>query len=238
MTLHFAYNPRDLVTEVRRGGGASEPARFDAELQAGWRDRADRGLFRYTLGDLQTRILPGQHRFVAQLNPLRATRRRKPQEIRSIRQEFSPELFNFNQVRPEEVLLELERGPRPSRVRGPEPSRVRVLVNVSPLEFGHCLLVPDPHLCLPQVLTRAAVQAGMETVLLSGDPDFRVGFNSLGAFASVNHLHLHTYYLPLQTAKFINQSAHILRNRLFQDNTAESLYTYQTTQTKPAHPPI
>lgn len=163
------------------------PTRFDTMLQAGWRDRVDRGLFRYNLGDLQTRILPGPHRFVAQLNPLRATQRRQPQEILSIRQEFSSELFNFNKVKPEEVVLEL--------VKDSESSRVVVLVNVSPLEFGHCLLVPDPSRCLPQVLTRSAVQAGMESVLLSGDPAFRVGFNSLGAFASVNHLHLHSYYL-------------------------------------------
>ncbi|KAM4572970.1 GDP-D-glucose phosphorylase 1 isoform 4-T4 [Odontesthes bonariensis] len=53
----------------------------------------------------------------------------------------------------------------------------------------------DPSCCFPQILTRSAVQVGIESVLLSSDPGFRVGFNSLGAFASVNHLHLHGYYL-------------------------------------------
>lgn len=73
--------------------------------------------------------------------------------------------------------------------------RTVVLINVSPLEFGHCLFVPDPSYGFPQILTRTAIQAGIDSVLLSSDPSFRAGFNSLGAFASVNHLHLHGYYL-------------------------------------------
>lgn len=32
-------------------------------------------------------------------------------------------------------------------------------------------------------------------ILVSGFRGFKVGFNSLCAFASVNHLHLHAYYL-------------------------------------------
>ncbi|KAG7267580.1 hypothetical protein CRUP_006000 [Coryphaenoides rupestris] len=78
---------------------------------------------------------------------------------------------------------------------GSQRGVVLVVVNVSPLEFGHCLLVPEPSRCLPQVLTPLAVRTGIEAVLLSSDPGFRVGFNSLGGFASVNHLHLHGYYL-------------------------------------------
>lgn len=78
---------------------------------------------------------------------------------------------------------------------GSQRGVVVVVVNVSPLEFGHCLLVPEPSRCLPQVLTPLAVRTGVEAVLLSSDPGFRVGFNSLGGFASVNHLHLHGYYL-------------------------------------------
>ncbi|CAB1423099.1 unnamed protein product [Pleuronectes platessa] len=53
----------------------------------------------------------------------------------------------------------------------------------------------DPSCCLPQVLTRFTIQGGIESVLLSSDTGFRVGFNSLGGFASVNHLHLHGYYM-------------------------------------------
>ncbi|XP_018519741.1 GDP-D-glucose phosphorylase 1 [Lates calcarifer] len=205
MPLQFVYTDQDLVTDVCRSsknspGMASPPAKFDTTIQAGWTHRMERGLFRYHLGDLQTRILPGSHSYVAQLNIQRGVERRKPQEILSIQQEFNAKQFNFNKINPEEIIFEMikdtERGTAlqyDGQVH--QPCRMVVLVNVSPLEFGHCLFVPDPSRCLPQVLTRFAIQVGIESVLLSSDPGFRMGFNSLGAFASVNHLHLHGYYL-------------------------------------------
>uniref|UniRef100_A0A4W5JPT1 GDP-D-glucose phosphorylase 1 n=1 Tax=Hucho hucho TaxID=62062 RepID=A0A4W5JPT1_9TELE len=189
----FVYCNRDFADHVCWSGCGDRTAsmsKFDTTIQAGWTDRMNRGLFRYQLGDLETRILPGPARYVAQLNIQRGIERRQPQEILSIKQNFDPKQFNFNKINPEEVIFEM--------------SKIMVMVNVSPLEFGHCLLVPEPTRCNPQVLTPAAIQIGIESVLLSSDPGFRVGFNSLGAFASVNHLHLHGYYmnqeLNLETA--------------------------------------
>lgn len=188
----FAYTPEAFV----RGGvepGRSRapiPSSFDLALQRGWEDRLARGLFRYALGELQTRLLPGPAGLVAQLNTRRASERRAPQAVRSVRQSFDPAQFNFTQIRPAEVLFALA----PCH-RQPPPPRVLVAINVSPLEFGHVLLLPEPALRLPQVLTAEALRAGLEALLLSGHPGFRVGFNSLGACASVNHLHLHAFYL-------------------------------------------
>lgn len=202
MPLQFVYTNQDFVSDVLRSSGnslgtASMPAKFDTTIQAGWTDRMDRGLFRYPLGDLQTRIMPGRYGYVAQLNIQRGLERRKPQEILSIQQEFNAKQFNFNKINPEEIILEMIKDTEGGHEKRQldQPCRMVVLVNVSPLEFGHCLFVPDPSDCFPQVLTRFAIQVGIESVLLSSDPGFRVGFNSLGAFASVNHLHLHGYYL-------------------------------------------
>lgn len=206
MALQFVYSNQNFVTDVRRTTGnspgmASPPTSFDTTIQAGWTERLKRGLFRYHLGDLQTRILPGPHGYVAQLNIQRGIERRKPQEILSIQQEFNAKQFNFNKINPDEIIFEMLKdavGGSTSHENGKQlhqSGRMVVLVNVSPLEFGHCLFVPDPTRCFPQVLTRFAIQVGIESVLLSSDPGFRVGFNSLGAFASVNHLHLHGYYL-------------------------------------------
>ncbi|KAM6937845.1 GDP-D-glucose phosphorylase 1 [Xenentodon cancila] len=199
----FAYSRRDFVKAVCRSGEdcpAAAPTKFDSTLRAGWTNRMERGLFRYRLGDLETRILPGPNGYVAQLNIQRGTERRKPEKILSIQQEFDAGQFNFNKINPDEVIFEMMKdayGDTTLRDEGQmsEPCGVVVLINVSPLEFGHCLFVPDPSRCFPQILTRSAVQVGIESVLLSSDPGFRVGFNSLGAFASVNHLHLHGYYL-------------------------------------------
>ncbi|XP_029908602.1 GDP-D-glucose phosphorylase 1 [Myripristis murdjan] len=205
MTLQFTYSNQDFVTDLCRtsesgSGLASAPTKFDTTLKAAWTDRMRRGLFRYHLGDLQTRILPGPHGYVSQLNIQRGTERRKPQEILSVQQEFNAKQFNFSKINPEEIMFEMIR--RPGRGAAShenecslQPCRMIVMINVSPLEFGHCLFVPDPSRCFPQILTPFAIQVGIESVLLSSDPGFRVGFNSLGAFASVNHLHLHGYYL-------------------------------------------
>lgn len=198
MALQFVYSSQDFVPDVRRSvEKTSTLSKFDTVLQAGWQERMERGLFRYTLGDLQTRILPGPLGYVSQLNIQRATEKRKPQEILSIQQEFNAKQFNFNKINPEEILFEMTKNSAGGSEKGRlhQPGRIVVLVNVSPLGLGHCLFVPDPSLCLPQVLTRFAIQAGIEFVLLSADPGFHVGFNSLGALASVNHLHLHGYYL-------------------------------------------
>lgn len=73
-----------------------------------------------------------------------------------------------------------------------------ILVNVSPLMHGHGLIIPWPDRKLNQRLLPDAVRAALDLTLLSGDGEcdggFRVGFNSLGAFSSVNHLHLHVLY--------------------------------------------
>ncbi|XP_076847866.1 GDP-D-glucose phosphorylase 1 [Brachyhypopomus gauderio] len=196
----LTYSSEDLVCEA---GGPDlktthTPSTFDLMLRSSWAEKMSRGLFRYHLGDLETKALPGELGYVAQLNIQRGTERRKPQEILSLRQNFDPKLFNFNRIKQEEVLFDMCRV-QPSSTEethtGPCAGTCRVLINVSPLERGHCLLVPEPARCRPQLLTTPALQVGLESVFLSADPGYRVGFNSLGAFASVNHLHLHGYYL-------------------------------------------
>lgn len=205
MSIQFVYSHQHFVTDVYRISGnnsakSSASTKFDTAIQGGWADRMARGIFRYHLGDLKTRVLLGSHGYVAQLNIQRGIQRRKPQEILSIKQEFSAKQFNFNKIKHDEIIFEMikdKKGctPLTNNAECPQPQKMVVLVNVSPLEFGHCLFVPDPAHCLPQILTKFAIHVGIEAVLLSSDPSFRVGFNSLGAFASVNHLHLHGYYL-------------------------------------------
>ncbi|NXJ85046.1 GDPP1 phosphorylase, partial [Trogon melanurus] len=190
----FVYGEEDFVPQAAGWGG--EPSRFDRALLSGWDDRMERGLFRYRLGPLPTRVLPGSLGLVVQLNAERGTQRRPPQPMLSLRQPFDPTAFNFTRLRPGELLL---------RLRGPAGADVLLAaINASPLERGHVLLMPEPGRRLPQALTAPVLRAGLEAVLLSAHPGFRVGFNGLGAGASVNHLHLHGLYLdrplPVETA--------------------------------------
>uniref|UniRef100_A0A8U8BY92 GDPGP1-like N-terminal domain-containing protein n=1 Tax=Geospiza parvula TaxID=87175 RepID=A0A8U8BY92_GEOPR len=193
----FVYGEEDFVLQAAGWGDpGSAPSRFDRVLLAGWSDRMERGLFRYRLGALPTRVLPGAVRLVAQLNEQRSAERRPPQPVRSLRDPFDPAAFNFTRLRPAELLFRLR------RAGGPEP--LLVAINASPLERGHVLLLPEPARRLPQALTAPALRGALEAALLSAHPGFRVSFNGLGGGASVNHLHLHGLYLdrplPLEEA--------------------------------------
>ncbi|XP_048224720.1 GDP-D-glucose phosphorylase 1 [Perognathus longimembris pacificus] len=195
----FTYGQEELAVEgvqwpqVPRALDTQPWSRFDSALRAAWTQRVELGLFRYRLGTLQTQTLPGAVGLVAQLNVERGVQRRRPQDIQSVRQAFDPQQFNFRKIGRGEILFRLR--PEPSCGRQDEDSDTLVVINVSPLEHGHVLLVPEPALGLPQRLLPGALRAGLEAVLLSLHPGFRVGFNSLGGLASVNHLHLHGYYL-------------------------------------------
>uniref|UniRef100_A0A3P9MM76 Rh family, C glycoprotein b n=1 Tax=Oryzias latipes TaxID=8090 RepID=A0A3P9MM76_ORYLA len=61
MTLQFVYTQQDFITEVCRSSDkmAPPPTVFDSAVRAGWTDRMEKGLFRYHLSALETRVLPG-----------------------------------------------------------------------------------------------------------------------------------------------------------------------------------
>jgi hypothetical protein len=102
-----------------------------------------------------------------------------------------------------------------------------VVINNSALELGHVLIIPQLNSGLNQVLTAEAVKLATEFVCLSGSENIIMGFNSIGAFSSVNHLHVQAYYLntpffPVRDPLPIHNAnkAHSLGNRLwFLDDT-------------------
>jgi len=173
---------------------------------------------------LRRRIVPGRHGMVAEHEPALFARKRPAAIGRAkgkvggvdMAEPFDPAKFHFNRVRDEsgEVLAVLRDGTTD------QSGRHRILVNVSPLMYGHGLLIPYSEKCLPQQLTGEAIDLAVR--LLRRDMDhaaaasqqdeslpkitnanansatssdeFCIGFNSLGAFSSVNHLHLHVLY--------------------------------------------
>ncbi|KAJ8044840.1 GDP-D-glucose phosphorylase 1 [Holothuria leucospilota] len=190
----FFYNDSDFVKHYTLNDGSE--SKFDRAFQHSWDAAKQKGLFRYNLDQMKTRILPGQFGFVAQLNKGRATLRRKPQEMMSVSQPFDPYKFNFTKVKPGEVcsfvLMELC---HETDGKLQKDKKHMIIINVSPLEYCSVLLVPNIDDCLPQVLTKEAVQVGIEMTLLSAKRSLLVGWNSLCASASVNHLHFHAYHL-------------------------------------------
>lgn len=114
--------------------------------------------------------------------------------------------FNFTKAVATEVLFQFEPANRRGTAaaagapgyteRGAAASSpALVVINVSPIEYGHVLLVPSALSCLPQQIAAAPLLTALHLAAETDSVYFRLGYNSLGAYASVNHLHFQGYYL-------------------------------------------
>lgn len=108
-------------------------------------------------------------------------KRRKPEKFESITPSFKTNEFNFNKIDEKEILL----------VRDVNRVPVLFLINNSPLTKFHLLIVPDVKANNPQIMTLQCLQLALEIMTSTSDKSIRLGYNSPGALASVNHLHIH-----------------------------------------------
>jgi len=197
----FKANPRKLPSQED-----AVPADFFINLLLGqWEDRMTQGLFRYDVTACETKVIPGNLGFVAQLNEGRHLKKR-PTEFRVDRvlQPFDSAKFNFTKVGQEEVLFQFENGgaddsyflqSAPTTVADSAPNVVAI--NVSPIEYGHVLLIPRVLDHLPQRIDQESFLLALHMAAEAASPYFRLGYNSLGAFATINHLHFQAYYLTV-----------------------------------------
>ncbi|CAI9088381.1 OLC1v1022690C2 [Oldenlandia corymbosa var. corymbosa] len=177
---------------------------LDSLLLGEWEDRMQRGLFRYDVTACETKVIPGEYGFIAQLNEGRHLKKR-PTEFRvdKVLQPFDEAKFNFTKVGQEEVLFQFEASEDeevkffPSAPIDAENSPSVVAINVSPIEYGHVLLIPRILECLPQRIDHDSFLLALYMAAEAGNPYFRLGYNSLGAFATINHLHFQAYYLAV-----------------------------------------
>ncbi|CAL5330375.1 unnamed protein product [Camellia sinensis] len=183
----------------------SSIAFLDSLLLGEWEDRMQRGLFRYDVTACETKVIPGEYGFIAQLNEGRHLKKR-PTEFRvdKVLQPFDGNKFNFTKVGQEEVLFQFEASDEdnetqffPNAPIDVENSPSVVAINVSPIEYGHVLLIPWILECLPQRIDRVSFLLALYMAAEAGNPYFRLGYNSLGAFATINHLHFQAYYLAV-----------------------------------------
>jgi len=156
----------------------------EAERLARWAAVAAQGVLRSRPDEVEVRKVAGPRGLLAAFNPNllaekrpTATWERPPLDQWTV-EPFEGSAFHFGKVSEREEI---------GRV-----GDARLLVNVSPLGAGHALLIPPG--CQPQVLTRAALDAGLAWLHASA-ADFRVWFNSHSAWSSVNHLHLQGHYV-------------------------------------------
>lgn len=106
----------------------------------------------------------------------------------SITPNFNENEFNFNKVDEREILMITE-------IKG---IPVTLLINNSPLKKYHTLVVPELKSNNPQVMTLNCLEVALEIMKSTDDRTIRLGYNSPGALASVNHLHIHLISLQNQ----------------------------------------
>ncbi|RDX94392.1 GDP-L-galactose phosphorylase 1, partial [Mucuna pruriens] len=177
---------------------------LDSLILGEWEDRVQRGLFRYDVTACETKVIPGNYGFIAQLNEGRHLKKR-PTEfcVDKVLQPFDESKFNFTKVGQEEVLFQFEASNdgevqfSPNVPIDVENSPSFVAINVSPIEYGHVLLIPRIFECLPQRIDHESFLLALHMAVEARNPYFRLGYNSLGAFATINHLHFQAYYLAL-----------------------------------------
>ncbi|VAI29090.1 unnamed protein product [Triticum turgidum subsp. durum] len=199
----FKANPTKLPLQED-----AVPTDFFINLLLGqWEDRMTQGLFRYDVTACETKVIPGNLGFVAQLNEGRHLKKR-PTEFRVDRvlQPFDSAKFNFTKVGQEEVLFQFENSGsddsyflRSAAVTVADRAPNVVAINVSPIEYGHVLLIPRVLDHLPQRIDQESFLLALHMAAEAASPYFRLGYNSLGAFATINHLHFQaaTQRIPL-----------------------------------------
>ncbi|XP_050436798.1 GDP-D-glucose phosphorylase 1 isoform X2 [Adelges cooleyi] len=194
----FEFNDTDLIFETS-WSSLSAQSRFDVELKSSWSDKEQYELFRYKYQVERFVRMPGKFGFLAVLNTNRGTKRRVPIQFHSVMEPFNDEDFNFTKVDSREFLF----GLRYNKNSATDTDRVAsdqsydvLAINASPLGDFHSLILPKMSSKLPQSINEHSLRLALQIILLSASPAIRIGFNSLCAFASVNHLHLHLYYLP------------------------------------------
>lgn len=203
-------------TMEARDATAGNISLFDHHVCTGWDECVKLQKFKYDLSTTESRTLSGTLGFVAQLNEGRATKKRQTEfRVDKVKQAFDDRKFNFSKVCGSEVLFRFEPIEEDFIVRKSmddiqqnsifvpewkEPPHVHespnlVIINVSPIEYGHILLVPRVKDNLPQQVSPSTMHFALQMAAESNNPFFRIGFNSLGAYGSVNHLHFQGYYL-------------------------------------------
>jgi len=170
-------------------------------LLSAWDEKNDRGLFKYDVSQCLSKKVPGRFEFVAQLNEGRAQKKRQTEfKMDDVCQAFDTKKFNFTKAKQDEVLFQFEMSVDDFTSCYEENKIVEsnasfVYINISPIEYGHVLLVPKVLKCIPQQMSTECLLTALHMSVEVHNPCFKFGFNTLGAYASINHLHFQGYFL-------------------------------------------
>eukprot|EP00397_Hematodinium_sp_SG-2012_P058297 GEMP01073636.1.p1 GENE.GEMP01073636.1~~GEMP01073636.1.p1 ORF type:complete len:341 (+),score=65.76 GEMP01073636.1:49-1071(+) len=165
--------------------------------------------FRYSLDTFKERHIADDtdddsicaRHMIAKYSPGRASKRPLNFIVESLYSSRPPEAFDFTKVGPQEELFYVVRRTSTNENDGAcgeelvvsekaTDSAARVLVNINPVEPYHFIMVPPT--TGPQFLTLDGLAWGV--AFMRECPEALLTFNSLGAGASVNHLHWQGFF--------------------------------------------
>ena len=161
-----------------------------------------------------------------QLRPARVS----SQILDTIKQPYDEARFHFNKpfLKPEILWEGLYK-----------KLKLRVLFNKFPFSDYHLLIVVSPEKNSPQLLTREVHQYMFSLVAEVGEvfPGFGIGFNSLSAGASVNHLHFQGFVreqaFPIEKNHWLHNAGdedYPLQVKRFSDTETSMAYINQLTE--------
>eukprot|EP01059_Diplonema_ambulator_P018968 TRINITY_DN3168_c2_g1_i2.p1 TRINITY_DN3168_c2_g1~~TRINITY_DN3168_c2_g1_i2.p1 ORF type:complete len:304 (+),score=54.56 TRINITY_DN3168_c2_g1_i2:963-1874(+) len=166
------------------------------DLLAKWRCLTESDVARTKFSEWEERRVRGPHEWVVKFNEGHWAKKRggrhAPEEVR-LTEPFDDEKFNFTKIKEEEVIGWVDEGGRlfDSRPDGDGVSAMFAF-NVSPMFLGHSLIIPNPEEKHPQVMNLQGLSIAVNFIRNNtAHPDGRIVYNSLGGFATVNHLHFH-----------------------------------------------
>ncbi|KAG6591148.1 gdp-l-galactose phosphorylase 1-like [Phytophthora cinnamomi] len=200
-------------------GGLDEmmaPGGLDELLLRRWDLAASRGVMRTDVNDTFRRRVPGELGLVVQFNPSHLKSKRPvDKQLLAPPTHATPDKpktggFNFTKAKSPEFLGGLcfvtddeQRIPvvHPVELKereGDTSTEVEhiVLVNVAPLMRGHLLFVLDMNSLRPQKMSEKFLLYALSISQAMQNENFTLGFNSAGAWSSVNHFHLQGYFFP------------------------------------------
>lgn len=134
----FEFNDVDL--------GGSE-RNIDSIWTDEWQRVSNSGLLRYNQPkeNQNTKIVNEPYKFVFQYLHDRGTKRRARVQFDTVNEPFNDARFHFGKINQSEVLFEIKHRKR--------STKATAIVNVSPIEWGHFLLVPNLEGNLMQKIT-------------------------------------------------------------------------------------
>jgi len=137
-------------------------------------------VFNYDLDDVKRDHKPGA-KLTRMYNPGRAAKRgSQVTKMDSVKEKYDESKFQFNKAREEEVIVDVTL----------DGVRCDVLVNTNPFMRGHILITPERERGHNQYFRGETAKVMLEMLRTADRKSFKIAYNSVGAFASINHLHI------------------------------------------------